>query len=388
MRRALPFFLASLVSLAVATMGCQCGPGPGPEVDGGSGGGDETVEDAGEVDAGVDAGLQFLSRTELLRDGGVVFERVEYESGGLLIKGELCRPDDDGTVAHPVLLRNHAGWTGLGSESFDALCRQLARDGVVVASSSYRGEDGSEGEVEFCLGEVDDVHRLAAILRTERFVRADRLATIGAGHGGCIALSLAARDPSLVAVVDIAGFADLALTHRFWDRQIQYGEPPPCPADAGTFCEQTHQRHMQVVETAIGGRPSSLPLSYEQRSPLRAFGSIVPPLLMIQAEHDIVTPVQHACVKRAELQLPDAGTARSVEAYYLDGALDPTTPAFSCAGTFGTTSAPDPKVAGSLSGADTYLFIYGDQPYPFSAPADVHSRVLALRFLVDRLKAP
>lgn len=388
MRKPLSLLLALLFALAFSGAGCQCGPGPEELPDGGQGGGGG--EDGGDPTQGTDAGLQFTGRTEVFRDGGVIFERLEYESGGLLIKAELCRPEDDGSTPHPMLVRNHAGWQGLGANSFDALCIQLAKDGIVVASSSYRGEDGSEGSVEFCDGEVDDVLRFTDILRKESFVRADRVATMGAEHGGCISLFQAIRDPKLVAAVDIAGVGNLATAHKFWDRQVQYNEPAPCRADAGDDCARVHRSLLTMIETAVGGRPSQFPLSYEKRSPTLQLGLSKVPLLIVQAENDIVTSVQQACAKRVELESPsvDGGTARAVSARYLNAALVSSTPSFQCGGAFQTGSTPDPKQQGSLSDASTYLFIYGGQEYPFGPPADDHAQALVLRFLVDRLNAP
>src|SRR5687768_5028614 len=123
---------------------------------------DAPAGDAGaEVDSGSAAdgggGLSWESVETLSDDGAVITERVSYRSGPLRIEGQVCRPS--GGERRPVLVFNHGGWMGLFSGLGDGgFCDRTARTfGWAVIESSYRGEDESDGEIEICLGEVDDV---------------------------------------------------------------------------------------------------------------------------------------------------------------------------------------------------------------------------------------
>ena len=55
-------------------------------------------------------------------------------------------------------------------------------------SSEYRGEGGSEGRKEVCLGEVDDVLQMLAIADVQPYVKPDRVLMWGGSHGGCVTL--------------------------------------------------------------------------------------------------------------------------------------------------------------------------------------------------------
>ena len=169
-----------------------------------------TAPDASALDARPDAPTAdastngFLTDEVETRDGGnVLVDHVTYFSGSLRIHGVVCRPAGSG--AHPLVMLDHGGFVGIAADTeSSSACSKFAELGIVAALSSYRGEDGSDGSVEVCAGEVDDVLAMKAILAQEPYVLADRIATIGFSHGACIATMSALRDPSLRAVVDFS----------------------------------------------------------------------------------------------------------------------------------------------------------------------------------------
>src|SRR5258705_13141786 len=121
----------------------------------------------------------FVSFEETTEDG-VLVDDVTYRSGALVVHGIVCRPPNGS--ASPLVMLNHGGFIGIDPLTREQ-CTGFAKLGIVAGVSSYRGEDSSEGGVEGCLGEVDDVAPLEAILRTQPWVNPNRVATVGFRHG-------------------------------------------------------------------------------------------------------------------------------------------------------------------------------------------------------------
>jgi hypothetical protein len=257
-----PRFRTLLVAAIASTWICQLAcPAPvGPSEDAGPADAAFTTVDAG-MDAGLDASwgpdsgpTTWLSDTLLgVTDAGVRIEQVSYLSDGLVINGEVCRPSDQ--LRHPVIMSNHGGFSGLGGYG-DPFCIGFGSLGYVVGESSYRGEDGSEGQVEVCLGEVRDVQNMMSILESQPYSDPARVAAIGGSHGGCITDKLAIQVPSLKAAVDFFGPSDLPALYAFWQSELANGEPPPCPPDAGTTCAFVHNQLITILDTATGGTPA------------------------------------------------------------------------------------------------------------------------------------
>src|SRR5579863_1876805 len=229
--RTLATFGASLV---VAAVGIGC-PGPiAPPLEDAGADAATLSPDAGPdagVDSGTDAGplppdagpAAWLTDNLLyVTDGGVRVEQVTYMSGSLAINGEVCLPND--AFPHPLVMYNHGGFQGLGGYG-DPFCVGLAGAGYVVGASSYRGEDGSGGQVEVCLGEVTDVRNMMSVLKAQPYVTPSRVAALGASHGGCITTALAIQEPTLKAAIDFFGPSDLPALYTFWENELANGEP-------------------------------------------------------------------------------------------------------------------------------------------------------------------
>ena len=325
--------------------------------------------DFGRAVTHVARGSSGFSEVELKeRSAGVVIENVAYLSGALTIRGQVCRPDDE--RPHPVILRNHGGFAGLGGDDADALCRALAAAGYVVASSSYRGEDGSDGNVEACLGEVDDVEAMMDALETQPYVVPDRFAAIGASHGGCITLELAVRRPTLKAAVDFFGFGDMTSLFGFWQRQLQQGEPSPCPLGAEATCGATHAALIELLTSLTGGAPPAPDSAYENRSPVMRLGSIQVPLLILHGTGDYVVDMAQACAKRAALE----AAGKEVDAFYLDAQLVPRSPDL-CGGRFASTPPAAPL----------QFVLFEGEGHGFTDPAGAYAWTAALAFVLTRL---
>jgi len=268
----------------------------------------------------------WLERVELSRADGIVKERVAYRSGNLKIFAEICRPDDD--LKHAVVLWNHGGFEGL----FDAdrqACTELAKNGLIFAASYYRGEGGSDGEVEACLGEVDDVESLLDEVKGQPYAKEGSVAVIGASHGGCITLDLAIRRPELKAAVDFSGPGDWAELYNWWADQVERGEPV-CARTGEKGCAQAHLDLMRRLRESLGGTPEQVPAAYAARSPILRLDRLEVPTLITQGTDDVTIPYEQGCMKRAALD----AAGKSPAAWYLDESLIERTDRAECGDTF------------------------------------------------------
>ncbi len=221
---------------------------------------------------------------------GLLIEKVRYRSGDLSIVGQVCRPDGPGP--YPVMIRNHAGFAGLNDlANPNGICAQVARTGWVVAESSYRGEDGSDGRVEICSGEVDDVLAMLAVVRAKAYADPKRMGMVGVSHGACITSRAVARGAPVQAAVAYATPADWADLWRYTTRRI---ESPSTEASVKAL----HEILLTSMEEAMGGTPREVPEEYARRSPLRYAEKIAKwdgDFLLMHGLADAIVPPGQAC---------------------------------------------------------------------------------------------
>jgi len=222
--------------------------------------------------------------------GSVIVEHVTYRSGPLLVHGQVCRPSGDGP--YPLVVYGHGGWMGLGADWNGGSCLQIAQNlGWVVIEPSYRGEDESEGEVEICLGEVDDLLAMKALGLEQPYVDADRVAMIGGSHGGCITLRALERGAAPALAVVIAPATDWAALHATWSAALEAG--------VGTAEQQAFWTMSRTaIEGVTGGSPATAAEAYRVRSPLgfaEELDDFEGPLLVTSGAIDDVTPPPQQC---------------------------------------------------------------------------------------------
>jgi hypothetical protein len=312
-----PIAIPSTFLFVIALDGCDApapGPGPGGTLDVADGPEDPTLDEgdddptrvdpppdgpdeeapwepadpAGDPDEPPAAPADWESLEILADDGEIVFEKVSYRSEGLLVWGQVCRPAGDGP--HPVAVLNHGGFEGLGLEWRGGLCGLVARRGWAVIESSYRGEDGSEGAIEACQGEVTDVLSMIDVAFAQPWADPDRAVMLGMSHGGCITTRAIQRGAPVQAAAELFGPSDWTALHHLWQAWIDTGLLLPNVL--------VYQYFMGPLETALGGSPDEVPDEYVDRSPSTYAADLAAwphPFLIVHGAGDWLVPVSHSC---------------------------------------------------------------------------------------------
>lgn len=202
------------------------------------------------------------TRQVLFQSATVIREKVSYRSSNLKIFGQVCHPNRAGIF--PVLIWNHGGFDGLkdGDEKF---CEAFAGFGYTFLMSSYRGEDGSEGTVEVCEGEVDDVLKMLEFGRTMSFANPDKVVVVGGSHGGCISLRAIQKGAPAQALVEFYAPTD-------WIAAYQQVQQLLSSSDATK--KYVGQALDSVVTKALGGIPAIVPQQYLERSAIQDVSSL------------------------------------------------------------------------------------------------------------------
>ena len=206
---------------------------------------------------------------------------ITYTSGALRIKAFTVRPDASGRL--PAVILNHGGTDGV-TWATKQRARDLARAGFAVFASAYRGEGGSDGQIEIAAGEVDDVLEGMKWFSKQPFVDADRIGMLGSSHGALIGLLAAARDRSVKALVFAYGVADIYAWYAYLVQSKQLG------MDA-------------LTRRVYGNGPTDKPQNFLERHGLRVVPQLpsIMPILIQQGELDVIVPPAQARALADEL---------------------------------------------------------------------------------------
>jgi carboxymethylenebutenolidase len=180
-------------------------------------------------------------------------QEVTFQSGDLTLHGELYKPDGAGPF--PAVVYNHGSAPGmLSKQAFDALGPVFAKNGWVffgpyrrgqglsasvgkyigdeIAAATKEGGVASGAATMIRLLETDHLNdQLAALtwLRTQKFVKPDRIAVAGNSFGG-IETVLGAERGSYCAAVDSAGgaqsWADAPQLQSLMTRSVRNSRVP------------------------------------------------------------------------------------------------------------------------------------------------------------------
>ncbi|HLK38025.1 MAG TPA: prolyl oligopeptidase family serine peptidase [Polyangiaceae bacterium] len=271
----------------------------------------------------------------------------------------------------PAVLVLHGGFDG-DDDDTERIGRLLERSGVLAVAPTYRGEkrrlddQTSDGRVEVCSGEVDDVQSLLRVVRARPDVDPDRLGLIGLSHGGCIALRAAERDPALRAVVSIAGPSELGYTERYLHAR---------PFGWWGLASLIHAR----VKGAVGADAIEDPAAYRARSPLYGLDTLRQPLVLVQGTDDPIVPLAETCATREGLY--ERGRP-VVDRYFKDDGTPDPMPKPRCPPLTGAPAASPP------AGLPFEVWYFEGQGHGFTGGARASALGRAAAFLVRALTSP
>lgn len=232
-------------------------------------------------------------RTVIHEDARTLRERVCFRSGALQIVGQVCRPRRDGKF--PVMMYSHPSLFGLGAEWQGGACQAIAAEGYVVVMPAFRGQDGSEGKVEGCLGEVDDAIAMHDMALAQPYADAKRTAWAGASHGGCVTLRALARGTEAKAAAALFPAVDWAAIHAHWDARSTQPGPPNVV--------QVYKNGAAELVKAFGGPPSTHASEYQRRSVVAAELDKNPtPLFLAHGVADPLVPAASTCKLAAAMR--------------------------------------------------------------------------------------
>lgn len=217
-------------------------------------------------------------------DGSIVIQKVSYRSMGMRIFGQVCRPA--GAGPYPLIVSNHGGVAGLAGWNGGA-CADAARSGYIQIESSFRGQDGSDGYVELCAGEVDDALHMLEIALAMPQVDKTRVVMWGTSLGGCITARALQQGAPVKAAASLFGITNMRAEYEFWRAQIAAGAGPVAQ----------YQMLVDVADAGIGGPPDDYPEEYQRRSPIEHTSELPAgvPFLMAHGVADPIVPPRQSC---------------------------------------------------------------------------------------------
>ncbi|WP_257351271.1 alpha/beta hydrolase family protein [Pseudalkalibacillus decolorationis] len=214
---------------------------------------------------------------------------VTYLSQGYRVKGLLAQPTWG--KRFPGLLYLRGGIKQVGKVRVARII-QFASRGFVVFAPYYRGNEGGEGNEDFCKEDRNDAYEGLIVLQNLAKVNSESLHVFGFSRGGAMALFTAAHYPNLIkSVVVWGGVSDMKLTYE----------------------ERNDLRKM--LKRVVGGSVYKFPERYEARTPLHDVLNIKAPVLIIHGIYDQNVGFEHA--KRLEEALKDH--QKIYETWYYEG---------------------------------------------------------------------
>ncbi len=236
--------------------------------------------------------------TTTLANKGVGY-RGDLLVDGLHIHAAFCLPFGQGP--HPVAVVGAPGQDGINGD-IDGACLAGLERGLLTVVPQLRGQGAggaaSEGQIEFCAGEVRDVAE--ALRHTLSMPTADptRVGVFGVADSACVMLQLIERAPELLgdaAPVFLAAalVAPLVDAVAFWEHAstLEAFGAPALVAD---------------LEAAAGGTPDQAPGAYALRSPLPQVATLLAPdpppaVLVFHTVGEPMVVVEQGCALRGAL---------------------------------------------------------------------------------------
>ena len=197
-----------------------------------------------------------------------------YPSGDLRIRGRLFINTGNKNKVSPAIIYNHGGVEGLSKNAAER-CIDLAKEGFIVFAPSYRGQDGSDGEIEVAKGEVDDVIEAFSIISKHPLVNPQRIGMLGTSHGALITVLALARNPRIAAAVEAYGVMDINKWYSY-------------------LVENNFDVEDELSQKVYGKGPEDKPEAFRARNAMLVVDKIKTPLFIVHGAKDKIVPKEQA----------------------------------------------------------------------------------------------
>lgn len=206
---------------------------------------------------------------------------VQFDSGKEIVRGFVHYPTNmHGSVPGILILPGFAD-TAVGPHNLHVcMARALSQAGYVVLRFDYRGQGESDGDFRQFTGisGLDDAYAALDALCRQPAVDASRLGVVGFSLGGALACEMAARIPSILALVLLApvAFPQVVFRTFFTDEHLKQAD---------------QQGWMDWLGWAVGN--SYLP-SLSSLHPLAALAHSRTATLVLHGTNDREVPIKNA----------------------------------------------------------------------------------------------
>ena len=196
--------------------------------------------------------------------------------------GYLTLPPENSGKNLPLVVMPHGGPEARDEPGFDWMAQFLASRGYAVLQPQFRGSTGlgkahaDAGRRQWGLRMQDDVTDGVKALIAQGIADPKRVCIVGWSYGGYAALAGAAFTPDLYAcAVSIAGISNLPAMLS-WDMQNSGGR------ESNSFAYW--REHIgSVSDENVAGK-----------SPVRAAGAVIAPIMLIHGVDDTVVPISQS----------------------------------------------------------------------------------------------
>ena len=160
--------------------------------------------------------------------------------------GELRLPKNETKKSSAVLMNIHGGfWRSKYNLAHAGhLCAALTAKGLATWNVEYRRVGNPGGGWPGTFEDIANAYRFLPQIAKRYNLEATRVVVMGHSAGGELALCLAAHEPSVKAVISLAGVVDL---QRAWEEHLSD----------------------DAVVAFLGGKPKDVPEHYEEADPMQ-----------------------------------------------------------------------------------------------------------------------
>jgi pimeloyl-ACP methyl ester carboxylesterase len=176
-------------------------------------------------------------------------ETVEFDSGGVVIRGTLIKPEETGEFPAVVMLHG-SGPDVTSDPSYRLTANTLVRNGVAVLLYDKRGVGMSDGDFEQALYKdfIDDAIAAVEFLSTRPDVDAGRIALHGNSEGGWFTPEVARRTGKVASIFNRAGPPLPWITTALWEARNEFLEAGIAAADLAALEAVTERRWRYYIE--------------------------------------------------------------------------------------------------------------------------------------------